>query len=645
MNYKSLSVFALLSCVAALYADRQVTPTIINRSQGRNAALKVAGLSEKVHLYDEGKYVNIDGTVAYEKSFRSNRLAECLFGDDIVNCDSILIQGSDVTNRDPKAWLADYFYLPSDFKSDFSIKPNIQTALVNLDLYIGLDSWIEGLYFRASGPITHSKWDLKYNELCDYEFTASSRPGYYTWDGMDNDQLLKTFGDYASGKAPLNSSGHPQTVLNNLGVSFQGLQYAKMERRPHSRTGFADLRLELGYNFLQSDDYHFGLNVQVGAPTGSRRDPEFAFDPTIGNGNHWEAGAGLTAHYMLWRAQAEDQYVGLYLDANITHINNGRERRTFDLIGRPNSRYMLAEKMGTPVEFLRAGTTTGSAGNTSVPVSQFKGVFAPVANLTTIDVNVRSSIQADIAAMINYTRNNWGFDLGYDFWIRSCEKISLPDRPTSDCCPNLCTMDSNSWALKGDAQVFGYMADNSGTGDGSLLQGNPIALSATQCGATIHKGTNADADVENCTGIDRLQNCGIDNAQFAYGRGSTSNSTDQFLTHASDTTETSDAIKTSRDPKFINCCDINLQRTRGLSHKIFLNANYTWDKEGWNPYLGVGGSVEFGKNSSSANCQSDCLDCDTACNTSSCQTTASNGCLDCAVSQWSFWVKGGISFE
>ncbi len=645
MNYKSLSVIALLSCVAALYADRQVTPTIINRSQGRNAALKVAGLSEKVHLYDEGKYVNFDGTVAYERSFRDHHLAECLFGDDLVDCNSILIQGSDVANRNAKAWLADYFWLPPNFDASFSIKPSIQNVLVNLDVYVGLDEWVEGMYFRAHGPLTWSRWDLKYNEACDQEFTASSRPGYYTWDGMTNDQLLRTFGDYASGKAPLNTSGHPQAVLNDLGVAFQELQYAKMERCSRSRTGFADLRFELGYNFLQSDDYHLGLNVQLAAPTGSRRDPEFAFDPTIGNGNHWEIGAGVTAHYIMWRAQAEDQFAGFYLDASVTHINNGRERRTFDLCGRPNSRYMLAERMGTPVNFLRAGATTSSAAVSTVPISQFKGMFAPVANLTTVDVHVRSSIQADIAAMINYTRSNWGFDIGYDFWIRSCEKISLPNRPTIDCCPNLCTTDANSWALKGDAQVFGFMSNDSGTGSGSLLTGNPIALSATQCGATIHSGTNADADVADCTGVDSLQNCGVDNPQFAFGRGAGS-STGQFLTHSPDSTITSDAIKTSLNPKFINCCDINFQRTRGVSHKVFGNANYSWDKEGWNPYFGIGGSVEFSKRSSNDCCQSTTPDCDTACSTSSCcEPSCCTGCLDCAVSQWAVWLKGGITFE
>lgn len=638
---KITALLLLLAVVSVIDAAQDVTPTIIARSQGRNAAWKVAGLAEKTHLYDQGRYINIDATLAYTRTFREKKLAECLFGDDLIDCQSILIQGSSVADRNAKAWLADYFYLPPDYNASFCIKPRIQNALVNLDLFVSLDEWYEGFYFRAHGPITWTKWNLNFTEPCDVETTGSHSAGYFDHTGMTNAELLQTFGQFAQGQSPQNTSG--TSTQPNIGVSFEGLKFAKMEQCSRSRTGFADLRFELGYNLLNADNYHLGLNVQVAAPTGSRRCAEFAFDPVIGNGNHWEAGAGLSGHYTFWRGQQEDRSGGFYLDASITHLNNAHEQRTFDLCGRPNSRYMLAEKLGRPVEFLRAGDTTASAGNTTVPIAQFQGVFAPVANLTTLDVSVRASIQADIAAMFNYTTSNWGFDIGYNFWVRSCEKISVRNRPTSDCCPNLCVDPKDTWALKGDARVFGFLSDNSGTGNGSLPANEPVALSATQCGATIHKGTNVDADVADCTGVNSLQNCGVDNQKFGFGRGTATNSTDQFLVHTPSFTNTSDAIKTSLEPKFINCCDINLQRTRGLSHKVFVNTNYTWDKATWQPYVGVGASAEFGKSES---CQTSCPpDCDTSCDPTSCCDTKCSDCFDCALSQWAVWLKGGVSFN
>ena len=639
MNHKKLAVLSLL-CITSLYADRSVTPTIAARSQGRDATRKLVGVTGKVHQEDAGQYYFFSAMPEYTHTFRSSRLAECLFGDDLFcdDCGNIIkIQGSDVASRDAKAWLADYFYLAPDYDATFAVKPEIQNILVDLDFYVGLDEWREGLYFRLHGPVNWTRWNLNFCEPCDVVTSGSFRAGYFSWDAMDTtintvSSPLDTFGQFARGESPINTAG--TTSQTDIGVAFHGLKFAKMERCSRDRTGFADLRAELGCNFLHREKYQFGLSFQLAAPTGNKRDAEFAFDPTIGNGNHWEVGGGLRAQYRLWQSKDENKAVNFFLDANLTHMVTAREQRTFDLKGRANSRYMLAEKLGRPVNYLTSDSTTTFVSGT-VPIAQFKGVFAPVANLTTVDVNVRASIQADIVAMVNYTRDAWEWDLGYNFWARSCERISLPARPTNDCCVNLCTGDKDVWALKGDAQVFGFM-----TATGTDLPINePVALSATQCGATIHKGTNADADVADCTGIDRFQNCGIDNPQFAYGESNIR------LTHTAGFSAAADHIKTSVEPLFINCCDINFQRTRGLSHKVFTHLSYTWESNSWTPFFGVGASVEFGNRSSDDCCQSTVLDCSSSCSTSSCCSTCSGDCIDCALSQWAVWAKGGISFN
>jgi len=85
----------------------------------------------------------------------------------------------------------------------------------------------------------------------------------------------------------------------------------------------------------------------------------------------------------------------------------------------PNSRYMLAEQM-TPIvasyPYLIASTPS------QIPVAEFARVFTPVANLTTLNVNIRTAVQADIALMFNYTSNHWSLDLGYDFWFVVAKK-------------------------------------------------------------------------------------------------------------------------------------------------------------------------------------------------------------------------------
>ncbi len=635
---KFFSLAALLSAVS-LCADVNVTPTYVVRSQGSNAARKLTGLSGKVHKYEKGFNVNIAGQLEYDQSFRASAITQALFGNDYT-CE-IKVQGSQVADRDAKAWLADYFYLAPDYNSQFTVTPKIQNALLDLDVYWGLDDIYEGLYVRLHGPITWTKWNLNFEEPCDIVTTGSYDYGYFDSGIMFNNQLNQTFGDYAQGRTPLNTNGVSGAAGQfPVGVQFIGLQYAQIQTCPRTSTGFAELRMELGYDFYETEKSHLGLNVQVAAPTGGRRKARFAFDSVVGNGNHWEVGGGITGHYMFWKSQDETRNAGLYLDVNLTHINNAREQRTFDLKNRPNSRYMLAEKMTEKVPYLVAGADDVS------PIAQFDGVFSPVANLTTLNVNVRASLQADIALMFNYTSNRWAFDLGYNFWARSCEKITTPDTSIAQCCPTLCgTSDRNQWALKGDARVFGFTAANVPTNTPIFNGDNAVALSATQCGATIHKGTNAGFTGDECTGINTNQNCGVDNAQAASATagGSTVSLTFSPAVDAS----AGNIVKTSLEPLFINCCDINFQRTKGTSNKVFAALNYTFDNDVWVPYIGVGGSAEFGN---SVSCNSSCDEtitpvCTSPCVDATCCEEECNDCLKTALSQWGVWIKGGVSFN
>ncbi len=654
MNKRMLFV-VVSSILAAFSAYAEVSPTYVARSQGRDGARKLVGVTDQTHLYDEGPYVNLTATVEYSRSFRNDRIARCLFGTDLCDCTTIFVQGSAITgdDRNENAWLADYFYLAPDYNSHFCIKPTIQNALVDLDLFVGMDDVAKGMYVRIHGPITWTKWNLNFEESCDVETTGSFNFGYFAPDLLHNNELLGTFGDYAQGAHPLNRSAKSfdngaGNIIPHTGVEFLGLQFAQIDRCDHNRTGFADLRIELGWDFAQDDDYHFGLNAQIAAPTGNRTEARFAFDSVVGNRNHWEAGGGVTAHYVFWRAQAEDRHAGFYLDLSLTHMNKAKEQRTFDLCGRPNSRYMLAEKLGRPVNSLGALESATAAANpiTSVaPKAEFLGVFSPVANLTTVNVEVSVNVQADLVAMFSYSGENLSLDFGYNFYGRTCEKINKPGTSIEQCCPTLCDGGKNVWALKGDAHVYGFSSATIGANGASVAIGDPIPLSATECGATIKNGTNvAVEDDSTCTGINTLQNCGVDNPEFAYVRVTDLNQ-QALLVHTPNLTDASDGVKTSLEPKFINCCDINFQETRGISHKIFAHVSYTWDHDTWIPYVGIGGFAEFGNNESKCNESCVTLDCTTECDDTCCDTQCCTDCIDCSLSQWGVWLKGGVNFS
>lgn len=596
--------------------NNSVVTCIVPRSQGRNKYVQVAGSVGHTHLYDmESWYASFSITPEYTQTFRPKNITQCLFGPFVTqtpasttvstnSCDSscktscssrsVLVQGSTVENRSSNALVADNFYLPSDYSSVLTFSPRIRNVLVNFDLYIGLDEWLSGLYFRIYGPVTNTRWDLNFCESpVAPAASATYAAGVFAETPVTSSQFLSSFAAYASGQSP-------QAIGD---VTFTGLQSSQILQCNRRHTGFADLRFELGWDFWMCDDYHLGINIQAAAPTGTKKKACVLFDYIIGN-DKGELGGGLTGHYVFWRNESEDSHFGFYLDANVTHLFKGSENRVFDLKNKPLSRYLLAEKMQTTIaDNLLAG------GNT--PNAQFANEFAPVANLTTQDVDVSIGAQGEIVAMFNFTWCGFSWDIGYDFWGRSCEKIK------EDCdCVNA-SFKNNKWALKGNSQVFGFTE----VLDGATPINSPVPLSATQSKATIN-GV-----------ITNISNAGVDNAALA-----------SALTGPTDLTVLpnnpapgSPQINTSSTAVFIKADDIDFgQRTRGISNMIFTHLSYTWDRECWVPYLGVGAMAEFGKHEGSN------------CNTGTTTTTSSSSCsscLDCAVSQWGVWVKGGISFN
>lgn len=292
---------------------------------------------------------------------------------------------------------------------------------------------------------------------------------------------------------------------------------------------------------------------------------------------------------------------------------------------------MLAEKLSTPVTGLSGGALTASS---VVPSAQFQNEFTPVANLSTFKVDVKANIQTDIVAQLTYANGGFNWDLGYDFWYRSCEKFTS----RCDSCPSVFA--ENTWALKGDAYVVGF---NGSTG---------VNLSATENTATIHAGTNFPATgIGNDAGAlatDRA-NPRVDNAQLAWNGVSGA----ALVTQPSGATQTN----TSIDPVFITGHDFNRVGVKGLSNKLYTHFSYQWvDHEDWVPYIGVGAFTEFGSpygkgcassscntTSSSSSCNTSCSGSGSSCASSSCG--GCNSCIKCSLSQWGIWFKGGVSFN
>ncbi len=624
---KQTSIF-FLTIILSSHCVHAITPTpyIAMRSQSENAPRELIGITRFINQPTNHFYGVFAITPEYTQSFHENRIADCLFGNDLATdtLSAIEITGIHAQDRDNcKDWLADYFGLPTDFDNTIKFEPIISNFLIDFYGYFGLNNIACGLYATIHAPIVHTKWDLNYFEVVDQLGVRNYPPGYFSQNahvenvgnmgltkediGVKRINLLDNFEDFVFWqKTP------------DLGdeVTFCPLQNARMTPKNidcnKTKVGLGDIQAVLGYNFLLGRWHHLGGGLRIVAPTGNSPKGEFLFEPIIGNGKHWEIGAQVWGHRDFCISENEETWWSAYFLANITHMFNAKQCRVFDLICKPNSRYMLAQKMTAHVQNLQAANMPDSFVDLQTPSAQFDNKFSSVANLTKRKVNVNAAVQLDVVGMLTYVNRNLSVDFGYNLWFRSCENISL-----ASCKKHL---QEELWALKGNAHVYGFTNPSTPP----ITDNTPIALSATQSCATIHNGTNVAATIDGMM-VSADRNPVIDNRYWAVA------TIDGTPVRLNNTITSGAQTNTSNNPIFIseNQLDLCSARTKGLSHKIFFHINNTWldfHNECRIPYIGGGFQMEFGNRNVPQNEQL-------------------NDCQNCALSQCGLWLKGGFAFN
>lgn len=629
---KQLCAYALtlMGCLSS-FSLHAAIPFIHFRSQSVNGARELVGQQSYMNKTDTNSiYSCFSCTPEYTSSFKGERLASCLFGPD-VHCNtscgsSITISGSRVAGRNATDWLADYFGLPTDYQSTLVCNPHITNLLADFNWYVGINSTLPGFFFRIHAPVVHTRASLHAQEVNIIAGSAPYEPGYFNAGqqttggnpvGVPRSNLLANALQFFTGNVP------------NLApdVTFQPLRYGKFACKKAcnatTHTALSDIECAFGKNFWCDPDYLFGISARWSIPTGNKPHGVYVLEPIVGSGGFWKVGLGVNGQATLWRNETEHRSFGVYLDAHINHYIPTTQCRTFDLCGKPGSRYMLAQKLGTTRQ------TPQLIGASDAGV-EFQNEFTSVANLTTTPIKVAIALEGDVVLKFGYYACNWNCDIGYNFWGRSCEKLSHP-------CYAPGTLDGATWALKGDANVIGFAATSSST---------PVRLAAIQTDATINSGTNnyidANGNDGGINGIRPTANPGITAPQVLIGiNGSTGNINVNDRTPAAGNIPT----RSSNPVVFLQPSDVDLVGSQGISHKIFTHFSHQWTYDnGYTPFLGFGMEVEFARKNS---CSSSCQTANPSCTPTECELfsplKAQQHCQQCALSQWGVWVKAGIA--
>ena len=195
------------------------------------------------------------------------------------------------------------------------------------------------------------------------------------------------------------------------GQSAQGdflpMQYGLIDGDQSTGGRFGDIEMTAGYRFISNEDNSFSVAARVAAPTGGKAEGFYMLEPIFGRGGNWGLGGYVDGHVTLWKGNNENS-LQLKVMANAMHLFEANTVRSYDLTANgPGSKYLLVADYGS------------SASNF------YSGQIVNLINYSTLDSTSAFGVEGDAALAFTYMGRGWSLDLGYEFWGRSAETLTI----------------------------------------------------------------------------------------------------------------------------------------------------------------------------------------------------------------------------
>jgi len=531
----------------------------------------------------------------YRETRNKEEIAQCLFGTDPRGV--LLVTGSKTTpNPASNNWTADYFGLRPDFIGQITFNPKIEDNIIDWTSYWELGTFadcMEGTYLQFNSSLVTSKWDLGACVKQSPPKTATdiNNPGMFEFRDFP-ECYMATEGMRVEGNGVFNQA------TGDLKTAFSGdYLFGDMQAKwKHGRfwngngslldnhqtdTQLANIDVILGYDVLRCEDYHFGIFAKAVAPTGNRPDSTTVFQPIIGNGHHWEFGAGINAHWDLWCC--DDQCIQAYLTGSATHLFDDTQWRTFDFKA---SKDAFNEQSGMSGGISGVGSRYVLLKEFDPQTKEYIGELINAVDFLTRRVKTRFNVQGEAAVRLLYRNCNWAFGIGYNFYGRSGEKICKT--------PECDEYASRKFGIKGINGVCRLEEEGPFT---------PKPLHSTSSGARMLNKTTPQNPVP-AYAVDSP----VDKLGVAWDSRSP--------------VQDSEDGGGNPNPTFVTDDDIDFAGgavQRQLTSKIFAHLDYLCEDVDLvcQPYFGIGGEAEFAHDSK---------------------------CRVCTAGSWGVWLRGGINY-
>lgn len=175
--------------------------------------------------------------------------------------------------------------------------------------------------------------------------------------------------------------------------------YGKINNERLKASGLADVDLELGYRFVENENYYAGVYGIVSMPTSGPVKADYLFTPILGDNNHYALGFGFNFEKIL--VHENEHSLSFFTDIELRYRLTNTQQRIPGLKGIPNAHLMI----------VNGGTAAAS-------------------NYLTTDVKVDAGATANLMSGLSYTFENLTCQLGYELNAFSAETLYLePGKP------------------------------------------------------------------------------------------------------------------------------------------------------------------------------------------------------------------------
>lgn len=307
--------------------------------------------------------------------------------------------------------------------------------------------------------------------------------------------------------------------------NYSVMQYGLIDGDQSTGAKFGDIEMTAGYSFVSNDDNSFSVAVRASAPTGNKATGKYMLEPIVGRGGNWGLGGYAAGHVKLWEGNNDNRFTFKFM-SDVMHLFTTDTVRSYDLTANgAGSRYLLVANYAN-------GTYQSSIQN--------------LINVSTLASQSSFGVEGDVAVAFNYAGRGWTLDVGYEFYGRSAEELTI----TGD-------FAANTYVVLGH-QGIGQVGGTTTT-----------ASFACQPGATMLQATAPSA--VTVTGVTATTATMIGDARLA--------------------------ANTIAATMF----DVDAAQQSGyLSSKIFSKVAYEWENSDYVPFLGVLGEFEFSNSSNNA---------------------------------------------